>query len=66
MDKTFDYVVAKPWDPEDPKDLCIYTYFSEIQNGTMKDAKRFLKYVRGVNKEDAKEYSIYKVEFTKI
>jgi hypothetical protein len=68
--KDMDYVIARRWEPEDPESsLCIYTYGSEIQRGTLKDAKDMLAYVKRQSKRDGdphKEYSIYEVAFRKL
>jgi hypothetical protein len=69
----FKYVVARPWDLDDPEaGLCIYSYGSDIQEGTMKEAEKFLEYVKRQSKYDTdtkKEidsYGIYVVGLTKI
>lgn len=62
----FKYVVARKWHPDDPaSDLCIYSYHSEIQSGTMESAKRFLDYVNGQS-DDVKDYRIYRVAFVEV
>lgn len=66
MTKEFKYVIARPWVEWDKSNLCIYTYFSEIHKGTMKDAQNMLKYVKGKIGPEYKEYSIYKVKFKKV
>jgi len=67
-DKVFRYVVARKWHPDDPNsDLCIYAYHTEIQTGTMEDARRFLEYVNvRLRRDDKKDYSIYRVEFVEV
>ncbi len=65
MSEEFDYVVARPWDDEDPNYLAIYTFGSQIQRGTIEEAKDFLNYVQRQGNKDEK-YSIYKVNFEKI
>lgn len=62
----FNYVVARLWYEDEPDNLCIYAYGSEVHRGTIKDAQSFLDYVKRGNKDEAKEYSIYKVNFEKI
>jgi hypothetical protein len=65
-DEMFKYVVARKWYPDDPNsELCIYSYRTEIQTGTMDDAKRFLEYVN-VQSDNEKDYSIYRVEFVEV
>lgn len=65
-DEVFKYVVARKWYPDNPaSDLCIYAYRTEIQTGTMEDARRFLEYVNG-RRDDEKDYSIYRVEFVEV
>lgn len=64
--KKIDYVVAHKWDESKPicGNLAIYAYRTEIQHGTLEDAKRFLDYVRERSPED--DWSIYKVSFSKL
>lgn len=63
----FHYVVASRWDEDESwssvGNLSIYSYGSEIQKGTDKDAKSFLKYV---NKRSEGEHKIFKVSFTEL
>lgn len=66
------YVVAKPWKEIDPKlyadsdGLNIYSYHSEIQEGSAKAAKKFLEYVKFMQRDDGpKGWAIYEVTFTK-
>lgn len=69
MTETFNYIVAKPWYPEEEdSELCIYSYGGEIQqNGTIGSAKNFLQYVqRNSTHEDAHLYAIYKIKIDKI
>ena len=62
---TFEFVVARKWDPDDPNSgLCIYAYHREIQTGTMEDAERFLEYVRRQGPE--KDYHIYRISYERI
>lgn len=64
-EETFEYVVARRWDPDDPNSgLCIYSYHGEIQNGTMEDARSFLDYVRCQGPE--KDYGIYRVRYERL
>jgi len=64
-EETFEYVVARRWDPDDPNSgLCIYSYHGEIQNGTMEDARSFLNYVRRQGPE--KDYGIYRVRYERL
>lgn len=64
--KEFDYVIARPWEDEDPDHLCIYAYGGEVQRGTLADARSMLKYVRGQKDDDSDQYQIYRVTFDKI
>jgi hypothetical protein len=58
------FVIARPLKDSEPDNLCIYTYGSEIQEGSLQRAKNLLAYV---NRQDPKEqYSIYEVSFTKV
>lgn len=67
MAKEINYVVGYPWEKEEPLNLCIYTYGSDIQSGTMKQAKSFLEYVKQrSDKEDKDKYAIYVVTLTKV
>lgn len=67
MAKEINYVIGYPWNTKKPNDLCIYTYRTEIQSGTMAQAKNFLEYVkRNSEKEDKDKYAIYTVTFTKV
>lgn len=43
--KEFNYCVAHYW-KDNEGSIGTYTYGSEVQHGTLKDAKQFLKYVR--------------------
>lgn len=60
------FVVARPWYPHDPDQLCIYVYGCEIQTGTLDDAKEFLKYVKRRSGNAEHDYAIYKLTFTKL
>jgi hypothetical protein len=66
MSKEFDYVIAHPWHEDEPDNLCIYAYGSEVQRGTMKDAKQLLKYVRSQKDDDSDQYAIYRITYEKI
>lgn len=66
------YVVARRWDlkkPAAPGNLAIYANQSDIQSGTLKEAKQFLKYVKSKSLEDSsaekKDWAIYKVTIEK-
>lgn len=68
-EEIFTYVVARKWKADDPDDkpMCIYTFHTETQRGTMKSAKAFLKYVTSQKDDkDAPPYSIYKVNYEKV
>lgn len=58
---TFDYVVAGKWPSGE---MNIYSYFNEIQHGTLASAKEMLKYVR--DKEGCEEHKIYRVAFHEV
>ena len=60
------FVVARPWYPHDPDQLCIYMYQGEIQQGTLETAQGFLSYVKSRSRPDEQDYAIYKVTLTKI
>ena len=64
----FDYVVARPWYPDDPNStLCIYAFGGEVQRGTMKEAKEFLEYVKRQSENDERDqYGIYIVGMARI
>lgn len=58
------YVVGHKWDADQPitldgDNLAIYTYFREIQHGTMKEARKFKKYCESRDKSN--KYAIYRV-----
>lgn len=63
MDKEpkFNFVVAHPWEKDDPDNLCIYAFGSEVQHGTLEDAQEFLDYVR--SKSGTEQYKIYRVNY---
>ena len=63
MDKEFSFVIARPWYKNDPNNLCIYAYGSEVLRGNMQEAKRMLAYVHTRSSE---AYGIYKVNFEKV
>ena len=62
------YLIARPWDDEDPNDLCIYAFHSaEILIGTIEDAEESLEYARrNSDEENASEYRIYRVTLEEI
>lgn len=65
----FKYVVARPWCPnKEASDLCIYTYYTQVQTGTVQEAEEFLSYVKRQELDPCKaqHYSIYKVTYEKI
>lgn len=66
MSKVFKYVVARPWDDNEPDNLCIYAYCTEVQKGTMEDAESFLAHVKARQPDYAEKYAIYKVNYTKV
>ncbi len=67
MNDIFEYIVARPWHPGEPeRGLCIYTYFHQIQKGSLERAKSFLEYVRTQEPGNANEYGIYEVKFIPI
>ena len=63
MAEIFEYVVARHWN-DDSK--CIYSYHSEIQKGTIEDAKLFLKYVKQQSPAKEQDYKIYKINYEEI
>ena len=67
-DPIFSFVVARPWEEDKPNNLRTYSYAGQVQTGTMKSAKWFLKYVRSQcdTAKEAKAYKIYRVDFTPI
>ena len=67
MAKQFYYVIARPWEPNNPEStLAIYCYGQEVHKGTMKNAKGFLEYVKRMSPKEAEHYAIYKVKFKKV
>ena len=55
----FSYVVGRPWhDGDDRRGVCAYTYFGEVQHGTLNSAKDFLNYAE--EKSGVKHY-IYRL-----
>lgn len=73
MEDQLHYVIARRWDlkkPATPGNLAIYAYQSDIQSGTLKEAKQFLKYVKANSPEDTagekKDWAIYKVTIEKL
>ncbi len=75
MSKVFNFVIARPWYPEkefpSPRNVCIYSYGSEILTGTKEDAEEMLNYVRAQYKLDGaedvgNEYEILKVKYKRL
>lgn len=68
----FKYVVGRPWDESDPTEISIYAYGSEIQSGTIEDARKMLGYVKAMGKIEKEPksvidaYGIYVVGMTRI
>lgn len=64
--KNIDYVVAHKWEDTKPVvgNLATYTYHSEIQHGTLEDARKFLMYVRDHNPDE--QWDIYKIKYEKL
>ena len=61
-DEVFNFVIAGYW--PGTKNFCIYTYGSEIQEGTIKGAKNLLEHVQFMTRNDEdKDYKIYKVNY---
>jgi hypothetical protein len=58
MKEEFHFVIAKNW--ENTEQLCIYAYHSQVQFGTIDDAKCLLEYINNDN------YNIYKINFEKV
>ena len=57
----FNFVVAHPWDEDDPDNLCIYAFGGEVRRGTLEDAQGFLDYVR--SSSGTEQYKIYRVKY---
>lgn len=66
MSKVFKYVVARPRDDNEPDNLCIYAYCTEVQKVPWKTPKAFLAYVKARQPDYAEKYAIYKVNYTKV
>lgn len=66
MAKEFNFVIARPWEDDEPENLCIYAYGCEVQRGTMKEARDMLKYVRSQKDDDSDQYEIYRVVYEKL
>jgi hypothetical protein len=64
MEQEINYVIARPWEDEDPEYLSIYAHGSEVQRGSIEDAKKMLEYVRW--SDNSNEWNIYLVNFEKI
>lgn len=64
--KKIDYVVAHKWDETKPVNgnLAVYAYGSEIQHGTLDDARSFLNYVKSQSPDE--QWNIYKVKYEKL
>jgi hypothetical protein len=58
MDEEFCFVVGSPWD-NGSNNINSYTYYNQVQFGTLKDAVEFKKYVE---KQTGKENFIYRLE----
>jgi len=65
MNEEFHYVIARPWEKGKPE-LCIYTYGSEIQHGSMDGASWLKDHAEFMTRGDRRKYYIYKVTFEKI
>lgn len=62
--KKFNYVVATPWPttpwPSEPKALAAYMHYnSQVNYGTLEDAKGFLEYVK--QQRPDVDWKIYKI-----
>lgn len=69
IEEAFSYVIAKPWRPNDPithDNLCIYTYGSQIQRGTMADAEAMLDYVKRPSNGGEGEWAIYRISYERL
>ena len=67
MIEMFPYVIARPWEEDEPNNLCIYTiHNSEVHYGTMKEAEGLLRYVRHQKEDDSDRYEIYRITYQKI
>ena len=65
MAKKFNYVVAHPWEDTEDSNLCIYTYFDTVHQGSSKEeAREMLEYVK--RRSGNENWAIYKVKFTKV
>jgi hypothetical protein len=61
-DEKFNFCVGHYWEGNEGE-IAVYAYHSEVHYGTMKEAKRFLKYVK---KQSDHKYQIFKVEPIKL
>lgn len=67
MIEMFPYVIARPWEEDEPDNLCVYTIYNrEVQYGTMKEAEGLLRYVRNQKEDDSDRYEIYRVTYKKV
>ena len=59
------YVIAHKWNPDDPdSNLGIYSFFGDVQTGTLEEAQEMLGYVKKMSRD--KQWDIYQVSFTKL
>ena len=56
--KKFLFCIAKPWKKEEPDNLCIYAYGTQVHYGTMENAEGLLEYVHGQGNTDYKIYRL--------
>lgn len=56
--KKFNYAVGHYWDEEDGP-IGFYSYFGEIHHDTLKEAEKFLKYVKSQSPEE--DWRIFQV-----
>lgn len=65
MNEEFHYIIARPW-KEGRTELCIYTYGSQIQCGTMDGALWLKEHAEFMSREEGLKYDIYTVTFKKL
>lgn len=68
-EETFSFVIAKPWRPDEPMthdNLCIYTYGSQIQKGTMAEAEAMLAYVKHPSNGGEGDWAIHRLSFERL
>lgn len=63
-DEVINYVIARPWDTQEPNNLCIYHLHSEVHRGTIEDAMLTLDRVQHSN--PGFEYAVYEVFYRKL